>query len=89
MAPDFSLYGGADSLTEGRPPRRTTLVRPTETDNGISRPGPPQDPQDFLWLMTEEPHRSRRQAIMKAHPEVRYPFFAYYFEITYLSYIGH
>ncbi|KAH8830021.1 dihydroceramide delta(4)-desaturase [Flagelloscypha sp. PMI_526] len=67
---DFSLYGGADSLTEGRPPRRTTLVRPTEKDNGISRPGPPQDPRDFLWLMTEEPHRSRRQAIMKAHPEV-------------------
>ena len=30
----------------------------------------PQDPSDFLWLMTEEPHRSRRKAIMKAHPEV-------------------
>ncbi|EDR13675.1 delta 15-fatty acid desaturase protein, partial [Laccaria bicolor S238N-H82] len=25
---------------------------------------------DFLWLMTEEPHRTRRMAIMKAHPEV-------------------
>jgi sphingolipid delta-4 desaturase len=32
----------------------------------------PQDPKDFLWLMTEEPHRTRRMAIMKAHPEVRY-----------------
>lgn len=26
---------------------------------------------DFLWMMTEEPHRSRRLAILKAHPEVR------------------
>lgn len=30
----------------------------------------PQDPNDFLWLLTEEPHRTRRQAIIKAHPEV-------------------
>lgn len=26
---------------------------------------------DFLWMMTEEPHRSRRLAILRAHPEVR------------------
>ena len=32
---------------------------------------PPQDHSDFLWQMNEEPHRSRRMAIMKAHPEVR------------------
>ncbi|WVN89724.1 uncharacterized protein L203_104954 [Cryptococcus depauperatus CBS 7841] len=25
----------------------------------------------FLWMTTEEPHRSRRIAILKAHPEVR------------------
>ncbi|GAA6052950.1 hypothetical protein JCM3770_006751 [Rhodotorula araucariae] len=31
---------------------------------------PPQDHGDFLWQMTEEPHRTRRMAIMKAHPEV-------------------
>ncbi|GAA5972949.1 hypothetical protein JCM11641_000335 [Rhodosporidiobolus odoratus] len=30
----------------------------------------PQDGTDFLWQLTEEPHRSRRRAIMKAHPEV-------------------
>lgn len=27
----------------------------------------------FFWTYTEEPHRSRRQAIIKAHPEVRDP----------------
>lgn len=31
---------------------------------------PVQDRNDWLWLMTEEPHRSRRKAILKAHPEV-------------------
>jgi hypothetical protein len=25
---------------------------------------------NFLWMTTEEPHRSRRMAILKAHPEV-------------------
>lgn len=32
---------------------------------------PEQDPSDWLWMMTEEPHRTRRKAILKAHPEVR------------------
>jgi sphingolipid delta-4 desaturase len=31
----------------------------------------PQNPGDFLWLLTEEPHRTRRMAIIKAHPEVK------------------
>lgn len=30
-----------------------------------------QDQNDqFFWAYTEEPHRSRRMAIIKAHPEV-------------------
>jgi sphingolipid delta-4 desaturase len=68
---DFSYFGGAESFTEGkRSSRRTTVVSPSEQDDGVSYPGPPQDPTEFLWIMTEEPHRSRRMAIMKAHPEV-------------------
>ena len=29
--------------------------------------------QDFFWTYTEEPHRTRRMAIIKAHPEVPFP----------------
>ncbi|CCA69538.1 related to dihydroceramide delta(4)-desaturase [Serendipita indica DSM 11827] len=66
---DFSLYGGAESLSEGkskRAPRRTIVESQTSTQHVR----PPQDPSDFLWIMTEEPHRSRRMQILKAHPEV-------------------
>lgn len=32
---------------------------------------PPTSPQDdFFWTYTEEPHKTRRQAIIKAHPEI-------------------
>ncbi|KAJ7098338.1 dihydroceramide delta-4-desaturase [Mycena epipterygia] len=71
---DFSLFGGAESLNEGkkstRPPRRTIPSRSTEQDNGSAHIAPPQNPADFLWLMTEEPHRTRRMEILKSHPEV-------------------
>jgi hypothetical protein len=30
-----------------------------------------QKEHDFFWTYTEEPHRTRRLAIIKAHPEVR------------------
>ncbi|KAF9003349.1 dihydroceramide delta(4)-desaturase [Cyathus striatus] len=82
MSVNYSLYGGAESLTEGRPPaqdinisvngrtpRRVYLPNGKDVDEQ-AHTAPPQDPSDFLWLMTEEPHRSRRTAIMKAHPEV-------------------
>ena len=65
---DFSLYGGAESLANGRTRRTVVQRRPQSSDDLLQ---PPQDPNDFLWLMTEEPHRSRRMEILKAHPEVR------------------
>lgn len=42
-----------------------------------TRVSPPESlvEDQFFWTYTEEPHRSRRQAIIKAHPEVR-PSFA-------------
>ncbi|KAJ7138435.1 dihydroceramide delta(4)-desaturase [Mycena crocata] len=71
---DFSLFGGAESLNEGkkatRTPRRTTVTRATAEDDGSAHIAPPQNPSDFLWIMTEEPHRTRRMEILKSHPEV-------------------
>lgn len=32
--------------------------------------------RDFFWTYTEEPHRTRRLAIIKAHPEVCFPLCA-------------
>ncbi|KAI1005332.1 Sphingolipid delta(4)-desaturase [Podosphaera aphanis] len=37
-------------------------------DAALTRPIPNDD--GFFWTYTEEPHRTRRQAIIKAHPEV-------------------
>jgi hypothetical protein len=39
------------------------------TTDSKSKPGQ----TDFFWSYTEEPHRTRRQAIIKAHPEVCIP----------------
>ncbi|KAI5776185.1 fatty acid desaturase-domain-containing protein [Geopyxis carbonaria] len=41
-------------------------------DPQISSPGPQEltDPHDWLWTYQEEPHRTRRFQIIKAHPEV-------------------
>ncbi len=76
ISPDFSLFGGADSLKEGRgaserSPRRVFSAKEGREPDVYAHTAPPQDPNDFLWLMTEEPHRTRRMAIMKAHPEAR------------------
>ncbi|GAA5827069.1 hypothetical protein JCM5353_001859 [Sporobolomyces roseus] len=55
---------GEELSEEERSPKLPGLEWAPKTVN------PPQDGSDFLWMMTEEPHRSRRKAIMKAHPEV-------------------
>jgi len=44
-------------------------MTPTSTLNSTKTYVQP-DNNDFFWTYTEEPHRSRRQAIIKAHPEV-------------------
>lgn len=64
---DWSLFGGVESF-DGEP----RLRRAVKANGDKPAPPliPPKDPSDFLWTMTEEPHRSRRMAILKAHPEV-------------------
>lgn len=80
---DFSLFGGAETLPPSLSHSSKSSSSSSEDDSPIAYekklPGeqwaphvvePVQDHGDWLWLMTEEPHRSRRRAILKAHPEV-------------------
>ncbi|KAK4992404.1 sphingolipid delta-4 desaturase [Elasticomyces elasticus] len=49
--------------------RSSVQVQPTGLKQ--DRVSKPEDDTDrFFWTYTEEPHRTRRQAIIKAHPEV-------------------
>ncbi|PNH46999.1 hypothetical protein VD0004_g1157 [Verticillium dahliae] len=70
------------SSTVTQPSKRKTASSATATTNGrLSTddiklpPDSERDPlevkyRDFFWTYTEEPHRTRRLAIIKAHPEV-------------------
>jgi sphingolipid delta-4 desaturase len=50
----------------------TSTVTETASNGKVSLPVDAKDGgySQFFWTYTEEPHRSRRQAIIKAHPEV-------------------
>lgn len=50
----------AQSIRQSKLPSQRSLDRALLKSNG----------DDFFWSYTEEPHRTRRQAIIKAHPEV-------------------
>lgn len=62
--------------TAPTPHLRVSAVKSTESKTDgpqqSSRVAPPPSivEDQFFWTYTEEPHRSRRQAIIKAHPEV-------------------
>ncbi|CAH7687508.1 fatty acid desaturase-domain-containing protein [Phakopsora pachyrhizi] len=69
----------SDSSEEEEDDDRTQTDGPIDGPQKVSRPGDrwaprtigvPKDPNDWLWLMTEEPHRSRRRAILADHPEI-------------------
>lgn len=52
-----------------------TVHLKTSQGNGeakaASTPKDDENYEHFFWTYTEEPHRTRRMAIIKAHPEVR------------------
>lgn len=61
-----SLYPSDDSSSEGdAAAERIPSAEEVGAPAGFVDPFP-----DFKWMTTEEPHRSRRMAILKAHPEV-------------------
>ncbi|OJD11583.1 hypothetical protein AJ78_07669 [Emergomyces pasteurianus Ep9510] len=55
-------------------PLRARVSKPAGNSSSTTRAPPPPSSSSiedkFFWTYTEEPHRSRRQAIIKAHPEV-------------------
>ena len=57
---------GAVTVTHSETARRLPPVRPKSNE----QEAPSSNADHFLWTYTEEPHRTRRQAIIKAHPEV-------------------
>ena len=86
---DFSLFGGAEILPPSHESGTTSSDDESSSVSSASEPSKKyklageewaprkvtQDPNDWLWQMTEEPHRSRRKAILKAHPEVSWRAF--------------
>lgn len=71
---DWSYYGGAEALEPSDEVRRRAAASKEPVDGRPWMPhisDKPQPQDDFLWLLTEEPHRTRRMAILHAHPEVR------------------
>lgn len=71
---DWSFYGGAESIAPSDDVRRRAAASKEPVDGRPWLPhiaDKPQPKDDFLWLLTEEPHRTRRMAILHAHPEVR------------------
>ncbi|OJD13913.1 hypothetical protein ACJ73_09144 [Blastomyces percursus] len=54
-------------------PRARVATSAGNSSSSTRAPPPPSNSSiedKFFWTYTEEPHRSRRQAIIKAHPEV-------------------
>ncbi|KAG9230578.1 fatty acid desaturase-domain-containing protein [Amylocarpus encephaloides] len=53
-------------------PASTSTVTTSRSDKENKQTVPQMElkEHDFFWTYTEEPHRTRRQAIIKAHPEV-------------------
>jgi sphingolipid delta-4 desaturase len=55
---------------EGKDESSARLRVPPENEAAETAPPLEVKEHDFFWTYTEEPHRTRRQAIIKAHPEV-------------------
>lgn len=66
------------SLPSSSPSPVLSSADPSDREHDLSEETNKEEPfvdpyPDFLWMTTEEPHRSRRIAILKAHPEVSHP----------------
>lgn len=56
--------------SQAKPDVPAARSRALLSNNGTVKPTEGNENDNFFWTYTEEPHRTRRQAIIKAHPEV-------------------
>jgi sphingolipid delta-4 desaturase len=65
------------SATVTKAPKRRSAAKGEESSTDAMADAAAQDAHSkFFWTYTEEPHRSRRMAIIKAHPEVSHRYCA-------------
>jgi sphingolipid delta-4 desaturase len=73
MAPSATAAGRATSTVEKSSANGKANGAAPASSNGAStaeRDAIENKYRDFFWTYTEEPHRTRRLEIIKAHPEV-------------------
>ena len=66
IAGTMSSTAGTETITKRQSPSESKAAT-----IATAHPVPGNEHDHFFWTYTEEPHRTRRQAIIKAHPEVR------------------
>jgi hypothetical protein len=67
MPSSTSTFTSSKAKSDTNAARLRSVAQETSTSSKADV-GNEQD--NFFWTYTEEPHRTRRQAIIKAHPEV-------------------
>ena len=67
------MPASTSTITTSLPSKEPQTAR-LRTEKQTEQPPPLEVKEhDFFWTYTEEPHRTRRMAIIKAHPEVCFP----------------
>lgn len=64
------MPASTSTITTSRSPKEPQTARLRAEEETLQPPPIEVKEHDFFWTYTEEPHRTRRMAIIKAHPEV-------------------
>jgi len=66
----FKMPASISTVTTADIPKNEKTARLRSSPDAETAPPLEVKEHDFFWTYTEEPHRTRRMAIIKAHPEV-------------------
>jgi sphingolipid 4-desaturase/C4-monooxygenase len=67
------MPASTSTVTTSDIPKNAKAARLRSSPEAETAPPLEVNEHDFFWTYTEEPHRTRRMAIIKAHPEVFHP----------------